>query len=72
MTQPQTREQLLQRRDELTRRLDAIHADFRRGLSADSQERAAELENAETLAEIERVAALDLAEVNRQLAALDR
>ena len=48
------REQLEQRRQELITRLQAIEKDYRRGLSADSEERALELENAETLAEIHR------------------
>ena len=58
---------LRQRRDELQRRLDAIKADYRRGLSADSDEQAIELENAEVLAEISRVAANELAQVEQEL-----
>lgn len=58
---------LRQRRDELQQRLDAIKADYRRGLSADSDEQAIELENAEVLAEISRVAANELAKVEQEL-----
>ncbi|MFN4289561.1 MAG: hypothetical protein ACK4E7_01625 [Permianibacter sp.] len=58
---------LRQRRDELQQRLDAIKADYRRGLSADSDEQAIELENAEVLAEISRVAANELAQVEQEL-----
>lgn len=58
---------LRQRRDELQQRLDAIKADYRRGLSADSDEQAIELENADVLAEISRVAANELAQVEQEL-----
>ena len=60
-------QQLRQRRDELQKRLDAIKADYRRGLSADSDEQAIELENADVLAEIGRVAANELAQVEQEL-----
>lgn len=65
------RAQLIERREALSRRLEAIHADFRRGLPADSEERAIELQNADTLAEIERVTAEELADVERRIAALN-
>lgn len=58
---------LRQRRDELQQRLDAIKADYQRGLSADSDEQAIELENAEVLAEISRVAATELDRVEQEL-----
>lgn len=63
------RDSLLRERDELQARLDAIHRDYRSGLSADASEQAIELENADTLAEIERVTAQRLADVLQQLAA---
>ncbi|MEM9184263.1 MAG: hypothetical protein AAGB27_14010 [Pseudomonadota bacterium] len=66
-----SREQLERRRDELSQRCDAIRRDYRRGLSADSQERALELENRETLDEILRVTEINLAEVEKQLRELD-
>ncbi|MEM1092812.1 MAG: hypothetical protein AAF552_01035 [Pseudomonadota bacterium] len=69
--QTATREQLERRRDELSQRCDAIRRDYRRGLSADSQERALELENRETLDEILRVTEINLAEVEKQLRELD-
>ncbi len=69
--QAATREQLKQRRDELMQRCDAIRKDYRRGLSADSQERALELENRETLDEILRVTEINLADVEKQLRELD-
>ena len=61
------REQLEQRRQELITRLQAIEKDYRRGLSADSEERALELENAETLAEIARVTQAELDKVEAAL-----
>ena len=64
------RDDLLQRRQELVRRLDAIRRDYERGLSADSEERAVELENAEVLTEIQRVTREELAKVDRALANL--
>ena len=43
---------------ELNQRLQAIQQDYARGLDADSEERAQELQNADVLAEIKRVTAL--------------
>ena len=57
------RQKLIGERDRLMARLDAINEDYRRGLEADSAERAVQLENAETLAEIQRVTAEELARV---------
>lgn len=65
-----TMQQLTRERDELIARLDAIKADYRRGLSADPEEQAIELENAETLAEIERVTRERLSQIEEQLASL--
>ena len=56
------------RHAELTQRIAAIQRDYATGLSADSEERAQELENAEVLAEISRVANDDLAQVTKELA----
>jgi len=68
MTKAHTdRAQLEQRRQELIARLQAIEKDYRRGLSADSEERALELENAETLAEIARVTQAELNQVEEEL-----
>ena len=61
------RAQLEQRRQELIERLQAIEKDYRRGLSADSEERALELENADTLAEIARVTQAELDQVENTL-----
>lgn len=71
MTDETTRlEALIKRRDELRSRLASINADYGRGLSADSEERAQELENAETLQEIGRVTAEELDKLERQIAQL--
>lgn len=65
-----SRGELEAKRDQLQQRLNAIQKDYASGLSADSEERAVELENAEVLAEISRVAAEELAAVNELLARL--
>ncbi len=65
------KEELIRRRKELMDRVDAIKADYRRGLDADSEERALQLENRETLQEIERVSLEEIAKIDEQLKALD-
>lgn len=57
---------------ELNQRVQAIQQDYARGLDADSEERAQQLENAEVLAEISRVAQEDLAKVVQDLAQVNR
>lgn len=66
-----TRAELEKRRDELIKRLAAIRADFKRGLDADSEEQAQQLENRDVLLEIERVSEEELQKVQQQLIALD-
>ena len=61
---------LLARRDELRQRLEAIEADYRRGLDADSEEQAQQLENAEVLDGIAKAVSDELAQVEERLAAL--
>jgi len=65
-----TIEDLETRRQELIERLDAIKRDYGRGLDKDFEEQAVQLENAEVLAEIARVTADELGEVNRAIAGL--
>ncbi len=60
---------LLVRKAKLQERLQAIAADIRGGLDPDSQERALQLENRETLQEIERVTMAELESVRQQIAA---
>jgi hypothetical protein len=67
----QSREKLMQRKAELQNRLQAIRADLGRGLAADSKEQAIQLENLEVLQEINRLAEVELAQVEKELAALD-
>ena len=64
------KEELIAKRKELVERVDAIRADIRRGLDADSEERAIQLENRETLYEIERVSLEEIAKIDEQLKAL--
>ena len=72
-TDLQTRKQELEsQRADLLARLDAIQSDYRRGLSADSEEQALELENAEVLAEISRVTNEELQKINTALERIDR
>lgn len=62
--------ELISKRDELYTRLRAIEEDYRRGLDADSSERAVQLENAEVLDGIARSTAEELERIEQQLAAL--
>ena len=64
------RKQLLEKRDKLRARLEAIESDYRSGLDADSEEQATQLENAEVLAGIAKAAAEELKKVEEQLEAL--
>jgi RNA polymerase-binding transcription factor DksA len=65
-----TRNDLLARKEELIKRLDAVRADLERGLEADAEEQALQLENLEVLQEISRLAEAELAAVNAELARL--
>ena len=62
------KQHLIAERDRLKDRLLVIKADYQRGLDPDSGERAVQLENAETLSEIQRVTEEELARVEAQLA----
>lgn len=59
---------LMARRDELRERIEAIEKDYRQGLDADSEEQAMQLENAEVLAGIGKIAADELEEIEKKLA----
>jgi RNA polymerase-binding transcription factor DksA len=61
---------LLEKRNELRERLEAVEKDFRRGLDADSGERAVQLENAEVLEGIARATAAELERIEKRLAEL--
>jgi hypothetical protein len=59
--------ELHKRRDELRARLASIEKDYRAGLSADSEEQAIQLENADVLAGIAKATAEELASVEARL-----
>lgn len=65
------RKQLLERREELRERLDAVQRDLRSRLDRDLEEQAQQLENRDTLMEIARIAKAELAEIERQLEGSD-
>ena len=67
----ETREQLLALKQELEARLEAIEADYRRGLDADSEEQAVQLENAEVLEALSAQAVSELRDIEAKLARLD-
>jgi hypothetical protein len=64
-----THEQLLARKKELMQRLEAIRSDLRRGLAADSEEQAVQLENLQVLQEIHRLADAELRTIEQELTA---
>ncbi len=61
------RDELIQRRDELRDRLQAIRRDLRGGLEHDLEDQAQQLENYDALMEIARVAEQELLEVEATL-----
>jgi predicted RNase H-like nuclease (RuvC/YqgF family) len=65
-------EALRKQRDALRKRLEQIEGDYKSGLSADSEERAVELENADVLDGIAKVTAVELAEVEEKLSRLEK
>lgn len=67
MSLKKTHEQLVAERDRLVARLEAIKSDYARGLDPDSAERAVQLENAETLNEIQRVTTEQIAQIEEQI-----
>ncbi|MDH5436404.1 MAG: hypothetical protein OEX83_06555 [Gammaproteobacteria bacterium] len=71
MTQPKDKAELIAKRDELRARLESIEQDYRRGLDADSKERAVQLENAEVLTGISKAISEELQQVEEQLAKLN-
>ncbi len=64
------REELLKQRDELRDRHDKIMADLNHGLEADLEEQAIQLENRDTLLEIERVTSEQLVRIEEELGKL--
>lgn len=68
----QKQAELTAKREELLQRLEAIKKDYRSGLSADSEEQAIQLENAEVLEEISRVTNEELQKVTQALERIER
>lgn len=64
------KQQLIEKRDELRARLESIEKDYRKGLDADAEEQAQQLENAEVLAGIAKATAEELQRIEEQLANL--
>lgn len=64
------KQQLINKRDELLARLESIRKDYQRGLDADSEERAIQLENAEVLDGIARAAEAELQRIETRLTEL--
>lgn len=58
-------------RDSLRERLEAIQQDYKKGLSADSDDQAIELENAEVLEGIAKAAAEELSQIEERLLKLE-
>lgn len=65
------KQQLIEKRDELRARLEAIKNDYRQGLDRDSEEQAQQLENAEVLEGIAKSTAEELQRIEEQLANMD-
>jgi len=61
------RTKLITKRDELRDRLDRIEADYRKGLDADSEEQAQQLENAEVLEGIAKAASEEIQRIDKKL-----
>jgi cell division septum initiation protein DivIVA len=59
--------ELLDKKEELEQRLTKIRQDLAHGYSADSEERATEMENQDVLMEIARVAEEELESINKKL-----
>ncbi len=58
---------LIEKRKELSGRVDSVDRDFRSGRSADSGERATEMENEAVLTELRREASEELLQIDRAL-----
>lgn len=61
------KQELETKRNELQKRLNDIQSDYKKGLSADAEEQAIELENAEVLEEISRITHEELQKINTAL-----
>ena len=64
---PELRDRLIEKKDELTKRLDRIHLNVRRPLDTDSKERAKELEDQEVVDALGNEAREELAKITDAL-----
>ena len=64
--------ELHKKKDALRQRIEAIEADYKTGLSADSEEQAVQLENAEVLEGIAKAAAEELSQVEDRISQLNK
>lgn len=64
--------ELIEKRDELRQRLDAILKDFGQGLDRDWEEQAIQLENAEVLDEIARVTMEELNKLEQGIERIEK
>ena len=64
--------ELRKQRDALRGRLEAIEQDYKQGLSADSEERAIQLENADVLEAIAKATAEELYQIEDRLSELTK
>ena len=65
------RDELLQKKEELTARLERITANLRRGYEADSKERAKQLEDSEVVDALGNEARAELAKISAALARME-
>lgn len=65
------KQKLIEKRNELRARIEAIENDYRQGLDKDSEEQAQQLENAEVVAGIAKSLAEELRAVEAQLADME-
>ena len=66
-----TKDELLNKKAELQDRLEKIRKDLAGGYSADSEERATEMENCDVLLEIARITKQDLELIDKKLQQLN-
>ena len=66
-----TKQDLIEKRNELRTRLESIEKDYRQGLDAHSEEQAVQLHNAEVLEGIAKSTAEELQRIEEQLSKLE-
>jgi len=66
------KQELIEKRNELRQRLDAIRKDFGQGLDKDWEEQAIQLENAEVLDEIARITLEELSKLEQGIERIEK